>query len=249
MTKSSFLRKYLKGNRLYLVFMILLGVIAVFFSLLHPLVFSFFIDNVIDLQPITNSIVNNLVNCIGGVNTIREHLWIAGLVIVIVYILSGLSLFLRGYLSAKLSENMVYNIRNDLYNHLQKLPYSYHVKVKTGELVQRCTSDVEQIRKVMGSQLQQIVRSISMIVLASMILWNINPSLTLKSVCLMPFLFVYALYFYNRNQKAFLESDESEARMTSTVQENLSGIRVVKAFGKERYEAEKFDKQIMNIVI
>ena len=243
MTKSSFLRKYLKGNRLYLAFMILLGVIAVFFSLLHPLVFSFFIDNVIDLQPITNSIVNNLVNCIGGVNTIREHLWIAGLVIVIVYILSGLSLFLRGYLSAKLSENMVYNIRNDLYNHLQKLPYSYHVKVKTGELVQRCTSDVEQIRKVMGSQLQQIVRSISMIVLASMILWNINPSLTLKSVCLMPFLFVYALYFYNRNQKAFLESDESEARMTTTVQENLSGIRVVKAFGKERYEAEKFDKQ------
>ncbi len=242
MTKISFIQKYLKGNRLNLILMILLGVISVFFSLLHPLVFSFFIDNVINKQPIQNELVNSLVLSIGGIEVIQNHLWIGGLVIILVYVISSLALYFRGYLSGIVSENMVYHIRNDLYNHLQKLPYSYHVKVKTGELVQKCTSDVEQIRKVMGTQLQQIVRSISIIVIASILLWKIHPSLTIKSVCLMPILFVYAFYFYDRNQKAFMESDDSEARLTTMIQENLSGIRVVKAFGKEKYEADKFDE-------
>lgn len=242
MTKISFIQKYLKGNRINLILMILLGVISVFFSLLHPLVFSFFIDNVINKQPIENELVHSLVLSIGGIEVIQNHLWIGGLVIILIYVISSLALYFRGYLSGIISENMVYHIRNDLYDHLQKLPYSYHVKVKTGELVQKCTSDVEQIRKVMGSQLQQIVRSISIIIIASILLWKIHPSLTIKSVCLMPILFVYAFYFYDRNQKAFMESDDSEARLTTMIQENLSGIRVVKAFGKEKYEADKFDE-------
>ncbi len=242
MTKISFIQKYLKGNRINLILMILLGVISVFFSLLHPLVFSFFIDNVINKQPIENKLVHSLVISIGGIEVIQNHLWIGGLVIILIYVISSLALYFRGYLSGIISENMVYHIRNDLYDHLQKLPYSYHVKVKTGELVQKCTSDVEQIRKVMGSQLQQIVRSISIIIIASILLWKIHPSLTIKSVCLMPILLVYAYYFYDRNQKAFMESDDSEARLTTMIQENLSGIRVVKAFGKEKYEADKFDE-------
>lgn len=242
MTKISFIQKYLKGNRINLILMILLGVISVFFSLLHPLVFSFFIDNVINKQPIENELVHSLVLSIGGIEVIQKHLWIGGLVIILIYVISSLALYFRGYLSGIISENMVYHIRNDLYDHLQKLPYSYHVKVKTGELVQKCTSDVEQIRKVMGSQLQQIVRSISIIIIASILLWKIHPSLTIKSVCLMPILFVYAYYFYDRNQKAFMESDDSEAQLTTMIQENLSGIRVVKAFGKEKYEADKFDE-------
>ncbi len=242
MTKISFIQKYLKGNRISLILMILLGVISVFFSLLHPLVFSFFIDNVINKQPIENELVHSFVLSIGGIEVIQNHLWIGGLVIIFIYVISSLALYFRGYLSGIISENMVYHIRNDLYDHLQKLPYSYHVKVKTGELVQKCTSDVEQIRKVMGSQLQQIVRSISIIIIASILLWKIHPSLTIKSVCLMPILLVYAYYFYDRNQKAFMESDDSEARLTTMIQENLSGIRVVKAFGKEKYEADKFDE-------
>lgn len=246
MTKISFIQKYLKGNRIYLVLMILLGVISVFFSLLHPLVFSFFIDNVINKQPIENEFVNHLVLSIGGIETIQNHLWIAGAVIIFVYVMSSLALYFRGYLSGLISENMVYHIRNDLYNHLQKLPYSYHVKVKTGELVQKCTSDVEQIRKVMGNQLQQIIRSISIIIIASVLLWRIHPSLTIKSICLMPIVLVYSLYFYERSQKAFMDSDDAEARLTTMIQENLSGIRVVKAFGKEKYESDRFDEDNQN---
>ncbi len=246
MTKFSFILKYLKGNRIYLVLMILLGVISVFFSLLHPLVFSFFIDNVINKQPIENEFVNHLVLSIGGIETIQNHLWIAGAVIIFVYVMSSLALYFRGYLSGLISENMVYHIRNDLYNHLQKLPYSYHVKVKTGELVQKCTSDVEQNRKVMGNQLQQIIRSISIIIIASVLLWRIHPSLTIKSICLMPIVLVYSLYFYERSQKAFMDSDDAEARLTTMIQENLSGIRVVKAFGKEKYESDRFDEDNQN---
>lgn len=241
MTKKEFIQKYLRGNRIKLWLIVIFAIVAVFLNLLHPLIFSFLIDNVIDLQPIENHFVENIVNSIGGVNFLRDNLWIGGIVIILVYGLLGVSLYLRGYLSGVVSENICMNLRNDLYAHLQKLPYSYHVKVKTGELVQRCTNDVDQIRVVVGTQFQQALRSIAIIIVASVILWNINPSLTIKAVCLMPFLMIYAIYFYKKNQQAFLASDESDARNTAFIQENLTGIRVIKAFGREKYEIEQFD--------
>ncbi len=241
MTKRAFLHKYLTGNYLKMILMLTLAVTAVFLSLLSPLVFSYFIDYIIDMKPIQSPVLAGVIQMLGGVEYLRGHLWIGGILVITIYGLSALSMFLRSYLSGRIAEDMTYRIRNDLYRHLQRLPYSYHVTSKTGELIQKCTSDVDQIRRVFGGQLQQMVRSLCMVTIACYILFHLNAQLAWKAVILMPALFLYAFFFYKRNQKAFLEMDESEARFTAAVQENLAGIRVVKAFGREKYEIERFD--------
>ena len=242
MTKRAFIGKYMKGNWFKLLCILCTAILAVLLNLLHPLVFSFFIDNIIDQQPITSPIMQQIVAHLGGVSYLRSHIWIGGIVIIAIYFFLGIALFIRGYLSGRMSEDMCYHIRNDLYTHLQKLPFHYHVSANTGDLVQRCTSDVDQIRRLTGNQLQQAMRSIFMVVLACVILFRIHVKMAIRAVILMPFLFLYAYYFYLRNQKAFKASDESEARMTTVIQENLNGIRVVKAFGREQYEAKQFDR-------
>ncbi len=220
--------------------MAVFAVFAVFLGLLTPLTFGFFIDYVIDGRPLTGTVNIMIAEMFGGTAWLREHLYVGGLMIVGVYLLQSVFLFLRGYLSGRMSEDMAARIRRDLYSHLQRLPYEYHVRTKTGDLVQRCTTDVDIIRRVMGQQFQHVIRSLCTVLIACTVLFGIHRRMAVRAVILMPVLFLYAYYFYKRNQQAFLASDESEGRMTSVIQENLNGIRVIKAFGREKYEINRF---------
>lgn len=242
MNKRRFLITFLRGNYGKLFGVFFFAICAVILNLISPMVLSSLFDYVLDQQPITNPFIAAVINALGGATNIREHLWIGGVVLIGIHFATAIALFLRQYLSGVVSENMSNQLRNRLYEHLQKLPYSYHVQSKTGELIQRCTSDVDMIRRVFGQQLQQLIRSIFIVSIAIVILFQIHARLAFQSMILMPFLFLYAFFFYRKNQKAFLDSDEAEARMTAAVQENLSGIRVVKAFGREAYEESRFDK-------
>ena len=122
------------------------------------------------------------------------------------------------------------------------LSYAYHTKAETGDLIQRSTSDVELIRRFIGQQLPEIFRIIFLFSFALMQMFSINTRLTLISLSVVPFIFTFAFVFFKRVQKVFTETDESEARMSTALQENLTGIRVVKAFAKEKHEIKKFDK-------
>jgi ATP-binding cassette subfamily B protein len=241
MDRRKFLKKYLHGRTGAMAGMILATIFAAFLNLVSPLIFSFFIDNVIDGQPVSGSLMTLLVKLAGGTDYLRRNLWIGGILIVLVYLLFAWMLYLRGKLSGDISEGMSYDLRNDLYTHLQQLPYSYHVKAKTGDLVQRCTSDVDQIRRVFANQIYSIVNAVMTVVVACIVLFSINWKLAWLAVACMPALFFYALIYFRKMQKVFLESDESEGRLTAAVQESLSGIRVIKAFGRERYETDRFD--------
>jgi ATP-binding cassette subfamily B protein len=241
MDRRKFLQKYLHGRAGAMAGMILATIFAAFLNLVSPLIFSFFIDNVIDGQPVSGRMMQSLVKLAGGTDYLRRNLWIGGILIVLVYFLFAWMLYLRGKLSGDISEGMSYDLRNDLYTHLQKLPYSYHVKAKTGDLVQRCTSDVDQIRRVFANQIYSIVNAVMTVVVACIVLFSINWKLAWLAVACMPALFFYALIYFRKMQKVFLESDESEGRLTAAVQESLSGIRVIKAFGRERYETDRFD--------
>jgi len=241
MDRRKFLQKYLHGRAGAMAGMILATIFAAFLNLVSPLIFSFFIDNVIDGQPVSGRMMQSLVKLAGGTDYLRRNLWIGGVLIVLVYLLFAWMLYLRGKLSGDISEGMSYDLRNDLYTQLQKLPYSYHVKAKTGDLVQRCTSDVDQIRRVFANQIYSIVNAVMTVVVACIVLFSINWKLAWLAVACMPALFFYALIYFRKMQKVFLESDESEGRLTAAVQESLSGIRVIKAFGRERYETDRFD--------
>ena len=243
MNTFHFINRYLNQNRWRLIGIVIAVISYAFLNLCSPLVFSFFIDNVINQEPIESAILAVLIDRIGGIGWIQEHLWIGGAVVLILSLLTCTAVFLRGYWNGVVSESVAQNLRDHLYHHIQYCPYSVHVQVKTGDLVQRCTSDVEQIRRFLAGQFSEMIYSIFTAVIAGAVLLTLNPRMALIAVISMPFLIGYAYYFFTRAQKIFRSSDESEGEMTAMIQESLSGIRVIKAFNCEKNEIEKFEKK------
>ncbi len=218
-------------------------VISQLFNTLGPLIIGVAVDSVIGTKPIESSFVAKFVSYLGGIDFLTSNLWIIGVVIVINTALRGIFLYLKGYLSAKAAEEVSMRIRDDMYDHIQKLPYSYHVKGDTGDLIQRCTSDVETVKRFLSVQLIEVAGSIFMLIFIMQVMLSLNLKLALASVSLLPFTFIFAIIFFKKIQKNFLIADEAEAKLTTTLQENLTGIRVVKAFARESHELSKFDER------
>jgi len=223
----------------------LLGILAVvisqLFNTLGPLIIGTAVDSVIGDKAASSAIAGSVIEFLGGREALRSSLWMIGAIIVLNTMLRGIFLYLKGYLSVKSAEDISMKIRNSLYDHIQKLPYSYHVKADTGDLIQRCTSDVETIKRFLSVQLIEVAGSLFMLLFILQIMLRLNISMALVSVALLPLTFTFALIFFRRVQRDFKEADESEAKLTTTLQENLTGIRVVKAFAREAYELGKFD--------
>ena len=185
--------------------------------------------------------INAWVNGLGGREFMARNLWIVGLALVGLNILSGVFSFSKGRSQAVAGENVSLYLREKLYGHIQRLPFSYHVKAETGDLVQRCTSDVETVRRFLAGQLMQVVNAVMMIGFALFYLLRENVKITLISMILVPVLFLFAWLFFKWVIKSFRLADESEGKMSAVLQENLTGVRVVRAFGRQEYEVEKFE--------
>ncbi len=235
---------FMKGTRLKYIGSILTVVIAVAVAFISPLLLSEIIDSVIGTtKPLSlPGPIQGWLDARGGRDFLVNNMWIVALVLVGINVLNGLVMFLRGKWTAQASESIAEKMRNRLYRHLQTLPYDYHVKAATGDLIQRCTSDVETVRRFLSGQLVEIFRAVFMLVIALVIMLNMNVKMTLVSLMLVPILFLYGMVFFKLTMKRFRETDEAEGRMSAVLQENLTGVRVVRAFGREKYEVEKFDK-------
>ena len=243
MKKFKFIYDLLPGLKRYLFGIIIVNIIFVTMSLLSPLLVSFLKDNVIDLQPITNPILEKIGTLLGGVTHIRENLWLTAVLVVGVSVISCIVVYFRGRWNSEVAERLVERLRNKVFQHLLLLPYSYHVKAKTGDLIQRCTSDVDQIRRIFAGQLSELVYSLTIASIAIPILFSLHTQLAWISIVCMPIVMIFAFIFFGLMQKAFLASDVAEGVMADTIQENLSAIRVVKAFNRENYELAQFQKK------
>ena len=147
MNDIKFIIKYSKPYS-YKVFAILIDVIIYVSGLLvAPLILSYMIDNVINGIPLEEGMAKNIINMIGGVEYLRSNLWVGGLLVIIAYSLVGLGIHRRARNCGTLSETFSENIRNALYDHMQKLPFSYHKLKDSGDLIQRSTSDIDTIRR------------------------------------------------------------------------------------------------------
>lgn len=149
-------------------------------------------------------------------------------------------MFLRGRLSAQASESIAKNIRDRIYDHIQRLPYKYHKEADTGDLMQRCTSDIDTIRRFLGVQLVEVGNGLSLLLLIATIMFRADRRMALISMAMVPILFTFAVVFFRKVKEAFRETDETEAQLTSVLQENLTGIRVVRAFHNQDYEIKRF---------
>ena len=232
-------RTFLKGNASRYFGSIGAVIVNVAISFLTPLVLAETIDGIIgQTRPLSG-----WAEKLGGREFLIHNLWIMGLMMLILAVLGGLFQFLRGRWMAEASESIAKNMRDRLYRHLQTLPFDYHVKAETGDLIQRCTSDVETIRRFLSSQVIEMFRAVLMIGVALVVMLNKNWKMTLMSMVLIPFLFAFAFLYFKWVVKFFRIADEAEGKMSAVLQENLTGVRVVRAFGRERYEVEKY-KQV-----
>ncbi|MGD8396959.1 MAG: ABC transporter ATP-binding protein [Candidatus Eiseniibacteriota bacterium] len=216
-------------------------VLAASFLYLVPLVPQVILDGVLTADgEKASGFARRAVEVAGGRDFLRAHLWIAAVMIALLTAVAGLFTYLRGRWAAKASEHIVRRLRDELYDHLQRLPVAEHDRVETGDLVQRCTSDVDTVRMFLANQVVEIGRAMLMLVLPLPLMLALDVRMTLVSMALVPPIVLFSFFYFKRVQVHFLRVDEAEAAMTSTLQENLTGIRVVRAFARQEYEREKF---------
>ena len=152
----------------------------------------------------------------------------------------GCFTYLRGRWAAQASEGIVQQLRHRLYAHLERLPCSFHDHSDTGDLVQRCSSDVETVRVFLASQVVEIARVSLFLLIALPIMLGQDRRMTALSLCLIPLIIFFAIQFFRKVRVLFQQVDEAEGRLTTVLQENLTGIRVVRAFARQDFETNKF---------
>jgi len=238
------LLSFYSGHLGYLVGAVIFSILSAIMSLLLPLVFSFVIDSVLgDKKPALPRSILRLLENLGGHSWLLENLWVAGLVIIVITLIDGLLIFTYGRWISIFAENGTRRMRKALYSHIQNLTYSYHAQAETGDLIQRCTSDVELINKFINSQLLEILRSLTLITFAVSIMFSINRRMALIGIAVTPIVFFTAVVYFRKERDAFQKWDESEGALSATLQENLTGIRVVKAFARQAFEQQKFHEK------
>lgn len=230
-------------NWTHFLWALIATIMMVIIGFLTPLLLSEIVDSILGSEPFTMpDFLMNPINALGGRDFLRQNLWIPALALILMNIVNGVFTFIKGRSSAIASENIARKLRNDLYRHLQHLPFAYHVKAQAGELIQRCTSDVDTIRRFLAVQVMEVVNTVLMVVIAMSILLPRSVPITLYSLILVPPLFCFATWFFKMVHKSFEVADEADGVLNAVLQENLSGIRVVRAFGQQEREVEKFDR-------
>ncbi|MCD6356758.1 MAG: ABC transporter ATP-binding protein, partial [Anaerolineaceae bacterium] len=147
-----------------------------------------------------------------------------------------------GFFAAKTAEGTVRRLRNYLFDHIQNLSFAYHAKTDTGELISRCTSDIDALRKFYNDHALGIGRISLLFIVNFIALLHINVKLALISVIVVPFILGISIFFFGKVSKAYEAYQEQDAVLSTTLQENLSGVRVVKAFARQPYEISKFER-------
>ena len=230
-------------NWTHFLWSLIATVMIVIIGFLTPLMLSEIVDSILGSEPFTMpDFLMNPINAMGGRDFLRQNLWIPAVALVALNLINGVFTFIKGRSSAVASENIARKLRNDLYSHLQHLPFAYHVKAQAGELIQRCTSDVDTIRRFLAVQVMEVINTVLMIVIAMCILLSRSVPITLYSLILVPPLFCFATWFFHRVHHSFEVADEADGVLNAVLQENLSGVRVVRAFGQQEREVEKFDR-------
>ena len=222
---------------------ILAMALAYVFMFGAPLLAAFSIDAIRageEFSPAPGAIL--IAQFISGDDTpgMMTYLALAAAGTILLTAIAGGFLYLRGRYIALASEGIVRNLRDRLFDHIEHLPSTFHDTADTGDLVQRCTSDMETVRVFLSGQVIEISRAFLMLIVVLPILFALDSRMAWLSLTTLPLLFIAAIFFFQRVKKIFETVDKAEAELTTVIQENLTGIRVVRAFARQRFETEKF---------
>jgi len=222
-----------------------LAVLSVGTLLLYvgPQIVRFAIDGVLDDAGKAPPFMQRTLQAVDARNHPIRTLIFAGIAVVIVTLIAGVFMYLKGRWTAQASESIARTLRMRLYDQLQHLPVAYHDKSQTGDQVQRCTSDVDTVRLLFASQAIEIARAFILLAVGLPLMFSMDWKLALVAIAILPVIVGFALIFFGRVRSTFKKMDDAEGAMTATLQENLSGIRVVRAFARQEFESQRFGEK------
>ena len=246
-TNTSLLFFFLRGSKKFFILAIFFAALVSILDLINPKIIGFTIDSVLgeeesNLPAFAVKLVNSLGDAsLSGAAWLKENLFAVALVIICVAVLSMLCRYLFKLNNVTGAETLVRRMRDTLFGRILKLPYKWHGENHTGDIIQRCTSDVEMIKTFLSEHLTSLLRIIVLIALSIFFMVSIHPFLTLVSAAFIPVIVSYSIVFHRKIGRQFRKADEEEGVVSSIAQENLTGVRVVRAFGREQYERERFE--------
>src|SRR5512143_288657 len=194
-------------------------------------------------KTLTYLLLAYLIDDVLGKGIFDDTLLVIGSMFVGLAAIEGIFTFFSGRLAAHTSEGIAQRLRDYLFDHIQRLSFTYHDKAQTGELIQRSTSDVDAIRRFFADQAINAGRILLLFWVNLIALLRLNAPLALISVVVIPVVLVVSVWFFKRISTAYEAHQEQEAALSTTLQENLTGVRVVKAFARQEYERNKFEKE------
>lgn len=235
---------FLDGSKRFFAVSMISSLVLSAIDLVNPQIIRFTVDTVIGKEKSDlPEFANRIVDLIGGVPVLRERLWIIAAAITVFALLSAVFRYIQRLYNTKASETLVETVRNLLFAHIERLPFGWHMKNRTGDIIQRCTSDVDTVKEFLSEQLTAILQIVIKVVFSLAVMFSMNAKLALAATMTMPVILLYSAIFGRRIGKHFRECDENEGILSAMAQENLTGVRVVRAFGREEYERERFGKQ------
>ena len=232
--------KILKNNRLTYFLSMISTIFIQIFSGLTPIVIMITVDSIIGDKEYKYDILEKAVNLIGGRDFLRSHIYILAFVIVILTGISCVFIFLRNYYSNVACENLIYNLKEKMYNKFLNIDLRCLNDYSTGDLIQRSSSDIETVRKLFSAQLVNAFGSIATIFLVIVVMSLINFKLAMISISLCIVISFLSYVFYGKIGKIFKETDEAESQLMVFIKEALFNIRVIKAFNREDYILKLF---------
>ncbi|MCI5772767.1 MAG: ABC transporter ATP-binding protein/permease [Clostridiales bacterium] len=242
--KLHMLMQFLNGSKRYFILAILTAALTVLAETVVPQIIRAAVDCATGASSADMSAwVLRLADRVGGIAYLGSHLWIMALFVLAVSAVQVSSQYGFRVFNTKASETLVKTMRDRLFSHIERLPFSWHMKNKTGDIIQRCTSDIDTTRNFLTEQLTAIFRIVILLALSLGFMLSMNPLLAVISLLPTPFILAYSLVFHKKIFEGFTDCDENEGKLSAMAQENLTGVRVVRAFGLERSEIDKFQKQ------
>ena len=242
--KLNLMMRFLKGAKRFFLISILSAGVTALADIVLPQIVRTAVDCIVgadtsDLPGIIQSAVGQL----GGFSYLIENLWILALAVIAVALVQVISQYTFRVYNTKGAETLVKNMRDQLFSHIVRLPFSWHIKNRTGDIIQRCTSDIETTKNFLSEQLTSIFRILILLILSVTFMLSMHPLMTLIALIPMPLIIGYSIHFHGKIHEGFTACDENEGKLSAMAQENLTGVRVVRAFGQERAEIDKFQKQ------
>lgn len=226
--KIQLILRFSKGTRGCFIIILLASLASTLLNSLIPRIFGFTIDRVLVED---------------GIPYLKEHIWLISLEVIGIALVNGIMIYLYRSQTAKAGETFAKNMRDILFAHVQRLPMKWHDGVQTGDIIQRCTADVETIRNFVVTQVLEVFRTVFLLVVSLAMMLTMNRKLTVVALAFTPVVVLYSGIFYHLIAKNYTAADEAEGDLSTVVQENATGVRVVRAFGRERFEIDQFDEK------